>query len=460
MLDPNLAAALAACVAPGAALCGAEELVRFADPAGNLPALVLLPATAAEAAAALRLANQERVPLVPMGAGTSAPQRAGVAGAVVLASERLNRIVEVDTANLTAIVEPGVRLVDLQRATAQLGLFFPPDPPNFDSATLGGATAVDARGPRAPKYGALRDYALGLEVVLADGTALHTGAKTVKSASGYNLTHLLVGSRGTLCFYTQVTLRLLPQPAARKTLAFAFADLEGAAHAAASLFTAKVLPARLQIVDRWATAELGAGLQRDVLGNADALLICELDGSAPGVDRQTEMVIDLVGTGGTQGKASLEPAEGEALWAQLRHLKADLVRGGPVAGESSAPRDRQPEILRSIASLRARHRVAVGIVADPGTGSLHLTLSGGARNQSEVARLIAFRQAVKATCRGLDGGSSGGPDPVAQELVDGLQAAFDPNGVFSSGARCSGGRQAEQLSECESPPERGTVGDR
>jgi glycolate oxidase len=450
MLEPEVAASLAACVAPEAVLRGAEDLARFADPAGNLPDLALLPASAAEAAAVLRLANRERLSLVSRGAGTSAPRRVGVA--VVLVSERLNRVIEVDAANLTATVEPGVRLDDLQRAAARLGLFLPPDPPNVASATVGGATAVDARGPLALKYGSMRDYVLRLEAVLADGTELHTGANTVKSASGYNLTHLFVGSHGTLCFYTRLTLRLLPQPEERTTLAFAFAELAQAAGAAERLFTSGILPARLNVLDRRAGQELSAGCPLDALGSADALLLCELDGSAAGVSRQIEVVDRVVETSGSHGRKALEPAEGEAVWTRMRGLRADPIDGSPLARELLAPRGHQARLLRYLAALPVQQRAGVGIIADPGVGSLRFIASDEPRDESDVARLAAFRQTIDAAAAGLTGGDSPGPGPVAVAVVQALRAAFDPCGILSAGETGAPERQTDHTARRETSP--------
>ena len=434
MLDSGVAAELAAGVVPGAALSAPNELKDYAGPSGRSPKMVLLPGTTAEVAAVLRIANRERLPIVPRGAGTSDPEPATVEGAVVLCSERLNRILALDAANLTAAVEPGVRLGEFQLAMERRGFFFPPDPLNLEVATLGGATAVDARGPRQLKYGSLKDHVLGLEVVLADGTVLRTGANTVKSASGYDLTHLFVGSRGTLCFLTRIVVRLLPLPAARRTLAFTFDGLEAAAGAAASIIAAKVLPARLEVLDRFAVARLADACPGSCLGEAGAALLCELDGSISGVARQAEMVAGIAGEGGAS-EADLAPAAGEALWAGQRGLRADFARGRAALGELAVPRGHLEGLLRAIEVLRAQHGVRVGLAARPGAGTLVFALPAEPRGTEETARLASFRRAVAEAAYG-PGPAAGRPrSEVAQDLVCGLKAAYDPCGILNPGLR-------------------------
>ena len=193
-----------------------ETLTAYAADAlgrGHAPDLVVIPGTTTEIAAIARLCNEHRVPLVVRGAGTGYTGGAvPIAGGVVLSMERLNRILEIDQANLLAIVEPNVITADLQRAVEQVGLFYPPDPASLESSSIGGNVAECAGGPRAFKYGTTKRYVLALDAVLPSGEAIRTGSKAVKNVVGYDLTQLLVGSEGTLAIITKVTLRLGPKP--------------------------------------------------------------------------------------------------------------------------------------------------------------------------------------------------------------------------------------------------------
>ena len=196
---------------------------------GHSPDLVLLPATTQEIAAIARLCNQHRVPLVVRGAGTGYTGGAvPTAGGVVVSMERLNRILEIDEANLLAVVEPHVITGDLQRAVARVGLYYPPDPASLETSSLGGNVAECAGGPRAFKYGTTKQYVLALEAVLPTGEIVKTGSKAMKNVVGYDLTRLLVGSEGTLAIITKITLRLIPMPPARATLLALFADVHTA----------------------------------------------------------------------------------------------------------------------------------------------------------------------------------------------------------------------------------------
>src|SRR5688572_13000728 len=208
----------------------ASSLERYGQDALGIihpPDLVLIPADSREIAAIARLCNEQRVPLVVRGAGTgytggAVPTRGGV----ILSTERLNRILDIDEANLLAVVEPGVVTAHLQRAVEAVGLFYPPDPASLESASIGGNVAECAGGPRGFKYGNTRRYVLALEAVLPTGEIIETGSKAVKNVVGYDLTQLLVGSEGTLAILTKITLRLIPKPPARSTPMALFTEVQ------------------------------------------------------------------------------------------------------------------------------------------------------------------------------------------------------------------------------------------
>src|SRR5262245_49492917 len=217
---------------------------------GHLPDLVVLPKTATEIASLARLCTQHRVPLVVRGAGTgytggAVPTRGGI----VVSLERMNRILEIDEVNLLAVVEPNVINGDLQRAVERVGLFYPPDPASLESSSIGGNVAECAGGPRAFKYGTTKRYVLALEAVLPTGEIVETGSKAVKNVVGYDLTHLLVGSEGTLAIITKITLRLIPKPPAAATLFAVFAGIPAAVDAVTALIQRRVVPAAIELID-------------------------------------------------------------------------------------------------------------------------------------------------------------------------------------------------------------------
>src|SRR5262249_32616163 len=210
--------------------------------------VVVLPATTEEVAAVVRLCAEHRMPIVPRGGGTgytggAVPTRGGV----VVAMERMNRILEIDEANLLAIVEPNVITGDLQDAVEKVGLFYPPDPASLRQSVIGGNVAECAGGPRAFKDGTTKRYVLGLEAVLPTGEVIRTGGKVVKNVVGYDLTQLLAGSEGTLAIITKIILRLVPKPPMQTTLRATFRNVESSAAAVIDIIRARVVPAALEL---------------------------------------------------------------------------------------------------------------------------------------------------------------------------------------------------------------------
>src|SRR6185436_2602612 len=212
--------------------------------------LVVLPGTTAEVADVVRACAERRIPIVPRGGGTgytggSVPTHGGV----VLSLERMNRILEIDEANLVAVVQPNVVTGDLQDAVEQVGLFYPPDPASLRQSVIGGNVAECAGGPRAFKYGTTKHFVLGLQAVLPTGEIIRTGGKVVKNVVGYDLTHLLVGSEGTLAIITKIILRLIPKPPMQVTMRAAFPSVRHAVNAVTGLVRARVVPATLELID-------------------------------------------------------------------------------------------------------------------------------------------------------------------------------------------------------------------
>ena len=247
----------------------------------GLPGAVVLPTETAEVAAVVRLAGEFGVPIVPRGAGTGlSGGAAGIEGGLTIAFTAMDRIVEIDRENLVAVVQPGIINAALKAAVAAHGLFYPPDPASFEMCSIGGNLGTNAGGLCCVKYGQTRESVLSLEVVMADGTVIRTGGKNVKDVAGYSLTHLFVGSQGTLAIITEATLKLRPAPPPRSTMLAFFPTLDGAGDAVAGIATAGLSPVTLELLDRFtinAVDEMNdLGLDR----TAAAMLMIESD--APG----------------------------------------------------------------------------------------------------------------------------------------------------------------------------------
>jgi len=445
---------LRAIVRPEQALVDPVEIACYAYDATHFthhPDIVLFPASAAEVSAIMKVANRERIPVVPRGAGTSITGGAvPVAGGIVLCSNRLNRILEIDTENLTAVVEPGVVLGQFQATVENMGLFYPPDPASLSVSTLGGNVAENAGGPRGVKYGSTKDYVLGLEVVLADGTVLHTGSRTMKTASGYDLTHLFVGSEGTLGFVTKITVRLLPLPEARQTTLAIFDRLEDAAATVSAIIAAKVLPTTLELMDDIVIDRLEAYKRAGLPRDATAVLLIEVDGSERGVARQLELVAEIARRGGAREvKVARTAAEADALWVSRRGAFAAMARSRPtiMVEDATVGRDHIPEMVATIKRLSHEYDVQVGILAHAGDGNMHPLIMTDLRDAAEMQRVERFTTELFKAALAMGGTLSGEHGignlkkqymswqhgALGVEMMRQLKAAFDPNGILNPG---------------------------
>ncbi len=267
---------------------GADALKR-----GHPADAVVLPADTSQVAKVVAACAEHRIPFVPRGAGTGYTGGAvPLHGGVVISMERMNRIIEIDEANLLAVVEPNVITGELQAAVEAVGLFYPPDPASLHMSVIGGNVAECAGGPRAFKYGTTKQYVLGLEAVLPTGEVIETGGKVVKNVVGYDLTHLLVGSEGTLAVITKIILRLVPKPPVQATLRASFNSVDDAVAAVSEVIRRRVVPAALELIDGESLEAVAKniGVRSLAPEGTAAILLLEMDGSAEAVAEDTDRV--------------------------------------------------------------------------------------------------------------------------------------------------------------------------
>ena len=337
------------------------------------PRCVLLAGTTQDVAAALDWAQRHRVPVVPRGGGTSlAGGAAAIDGCLILSTARMTSIVEVDAANELAVAEAGVFNADLDRAAAEHGLMYAPDPSSYEIATIGGNLATNAGGLRCVKYGVTRDSVLGLEIVLPGGRVLRTGRRTIKGVTGYDLTGLFVGSEGTLGVITSATLRLRPRPARYPvTVAAGFASFAAGAEAVTSILAARIRPSLLELmdsatlraIDQWKNTGFDSGVQ--------ALLIAQDDSES--ADRGGALMRELCLAAGAS-TAEVSASEGESRQLlELRRLSYPAIErlGVALVEDVCVPRTRLPEMVARIEAAAARHDVYIATVAHAGDGNLH-----------------------------------------------------------------------------------------
>jgi len=426
-----------------------EDALKRGHPAD----VVVPPGTTAEGAAIARACNEARTPMVPRGGGTGYSGGAvPIHGGVVLSLERLNRIVEIDQANLIAVVEPNVITGDLQDAVERVGLFYPPDPSSLRQSTLGGNVAECAGGPRAFKYGVTKQYVLGLEAVLPTGEIIRTGGKSVKNVVGYDLTHLIVGSEGTLAIVTQIILRLIPLPPVAATLRATFASIAAAVDAVARLVSARVVPATMELIDRDSLDAVAAYLPGRALAPAGtaALLLIEVDGLSEAVSGEAERVAAACrDAGATEVLTAHGDAERQDLWTVRRSISPALMLIASLKFNHDVvvPKARIPALFDLIDDLKRRHRLRIPSFGHVGDGNIHVNFMVDANDADEIARAHAAEDELFRGVVALEGSISGEhgigfskkaylgleltPETIA--LMKRVKAAFDPHGVLNPG---------------------------
>ncbi|CAN5761837.1 FAD-linked oxidase C-terminal domain-containing protein [soil metagenome] len=368
----------------------------------GLPLAVCFPRSTGDVVEIVRLAGKHRVPLVPRGAGTGLSGGAiAVQGGLTVVFTQMNAILEIDAANLTTTVQPGVINAELGRAVAEHGLFYPPDPASFEMCTIGGNLAENSGGLRCVKYGVTRDWVLGLEVVLADASVIRTGGKNVKDVAGYDLAGLFVGSEGTLGLITEATLRLLPMPADKLTMLAFFASVPAAGQAVAGITAAGVVPVTLELMDAFTIAAVDdvhhLGLER----SAAAMLMIESDAGGATAERELSAVeAACLGAGATSIVRAADAQEADWLRQARRAAHGALERAGVARMDDvGVPRSRIPEMLAEIERISAAHSLRVGVFGHAGDGNLHPTYiverdDPGAEAQIDAARDEIYRAAL------------------------------------------------------------------
>ncbi len=413
------------------------------------PALVVYPGGAAEVSALLKLANEHKIPVIPRGAGSnvsggSIPR----AGAMVMVLTRLNRIVVIDRKNMIAEVEAGVITADFQAEVEKLGLFYPPDPASRAFSTMGGNVAECAGGPRGAKYGVTRDYVLGLEAVLPTGEIVKTGARTMKCVAGYDLTRLITGSEGTLAVVTKAIVKLLPLPEAKRTLLAVFADMDRAAETVSQVFMAGVIPTTLELLDNIYIRNIEEYMHIGLPVEAEAVLLIEVDGDREVLDKQAGIIARICREqGATEVKVARDAKEADELWVARRAAFAAMSRVRPtIIGEDcTVPRDKIPEMVRTIRAIGEKYGIIIAVLGHAGDGNLHATILTDERNREEMARveqaaaeIFAATLAVEGTLTGEHGIGLVKKKYLPLEMGEGgmmamraIKRALDPNNILN-----------------------------
>ena len=436
-------------------LDSAEDLSVYAyDGTATLrvaPACVLLPETVQQVAAIMTVAHSQRLPVITRGSGTGlAGGAVPVEGGIVLCLVRMDRIIEVDEANLTMVVEPGVITQRVADAAAAAGLFYPPDPGSIKISTIGGNVANNSGGLRGLKYGVTRDYVMALQVVLADGQILNTGTKCVKDVAGFTLKDLFIGSEGTLGVITSINLKLIPPPAAKQTMIAHFESMTDAARTVSEIIRHKIIPCTLEFLDRVTIGcveeYVAIGLPLDV----EALLLIEVDGHPAEVAEQAAEIERLAGEhGAREVRRAHSEEEATRLASARRTAFSALARLAPtvVLEDVTVPRSELARMVSHIAQVSERYGVRIGTFGHMGDGNLHPTFLTDERDAREMGRVeqamrevFEFAVELGGTITGEHGvGLAKKPflpaaiGPVAMDITRRLKADFDPEGILNPG---------------------------
>ena len=445
---------LEAIVGPDHLLTSPEDLVCYSYDgtfAECRPDAIVSPDTTDQVAAILALAHREAISVVPRGMASGlAAGTVPFGGGLVLNLTRMNRILEIDKENLTATAQSGVITADLAAAVEREGLFYPPDPASIRQSTLGGNVACNSGGPRCLKYGVTGDYVMALEAVLPDGRVLRTGNKCLKDVTGYDLVHLLVGSEGTLAVITEVTVRLLPLPKAKRTAIAIFQDIGSASQVVNQILFAGVLPATLEIVDETAIQCVEAYLHAGLDCTAEAMLIIETDGDPESAQREIEVAARVCTQGGAREvQIARTAAESDELWRARRSVSPSLgrVRPNKLGEDIVVPRSAIPEMVRRIKRTALKHDLPIVIFGHAGDGNLHPNILFDKRDEDELERVEAAVGELFANAVDLGGTLSGehgvgvlkqpylemALGPLAIEVMRGIKRAFDPKGILNPG---------------------------
>ncbi|HVM61665.1 MAG TPA: FAD-linked oxidase C-terminal domain-containing protein [Verrucomicrobiae bacterium] len=432
-----------------------EERIAYSYDAtamlGRQPEAIVFVESAQQISEVLKLANADGFGVVPRGSGTNL-SGGTVPGesCVVLVTVKMNRILEIDSRNLTALVQPGVLTAKIDEEAAKHGLFYPPDPGSMRISTIGGNVAENSGGLRGLKYGVTRDYVLGLEVVLPTGEILRCGTKCVKDVAGYSVKDLFIGSEGTLGVVTEILLKLVPRPVARKTVLATYDSMTDAAETVSAIIAAKIIPCTLEFLDRTTIrcveeyAKIGLPL------DAEAILLMETDGHAAVVEEEAARMIDLAKRHHARNlRIAKDLAEAEQLTTARRSAFSALARVAPttILEDATVPRSELATMIAFIQQAAAKYKLKIGTFGHFGDGNLHPTFLCDERNKEEIERVhAAFREifekaiALGGTITGEHGVGLAKKEFLEQfagktslDLMRALKRTLDPNHVLNPG---------------------------
>lgn len=438
-------------------LTSKEELYIFSEDTTfyssdkKYPLCVVFPENSDQISKTVKIANDTNTPVVVRAAGTN--HCGGCIpfnNAIVICITKMNKILSIDENNLTCVVEPGVVLADLQKSVEEKGLFYPPDPSNLAVSTVGGSIALSSGGPRTFKYGTTKDYVLNLEVVLADGTIINTGANTAKNVSGYNLTQLFVGSEGTLGIVTKATLKLIPKPEAKQVLFAYFNSINDAANTVTDIISNKIVPSVIDLLDKFTLQTIEKFHPAGLLTDKEAALLIEIDGLACSIEFQQNKIVEILNKNNCAYiNVPKNEEEMEKIWTARRSSFGSTAKLAPnvVTEDIVVPRDKIPELIIEMSKIFEKYNLQACIMGHAGDGNIHPNIPFDGRDKIQVDKIEKIKNELFYLASQLGGTISGEHGigmakskymkyVVSQDemkLMKNIKIAFDKKNILNPG---------------------------
>lgn len=419
-------------------LANLEERYCYSNDASNtryeheIPDLVVFVETIEDVQKVIRYANVHNIPVIARGAGTNMVGACVCTqGGIVLNFSKMNKILEINTTNLTAIVQPGVILGDLKNVVEKENLFYPPDPSNYKVSTIGGSIAQSSGGAMSFRYGTTKDYVLSLKVVTADGNLMVLGTNTSKNAVGYHLSQLIVGSEGTLAVVVEATLKLIPKPQTKSVVLSYFNDLNSAINSVDRIISAGIFPASVDFMDKNSMSTVEGFLPTGLKIENEYLLIIDIDGSVQAVAEQKQKLDEILNLSGASAVVLTEnDAQAEGIWRARRASYAAATRLAPdvISDDIVVPRDKLSQMIKKIQDLSEKYNLKVCMVGHIGDGNIHPQFVLDLNDDEEFRRYSSAKSEMYSFANFL-GGTISAEHGVGLEKIPYLENTIDKSSL-------------------------------
>lgn len=415
-----------------------EERYAYAQDASNqrnitgLPDVVVFVESIDQVQAVVRLARKYKIPIICRGAGTNVVGACRAEhGGIVLNFSKMNKILDISLENMTATVQPGVVLGELQKAVDKIGLFYPPDPSNLAVSTIGGSIAQASGGAKTFKYGTTRDYVIDLKVVMADGEILRTGSNTIKNATGYNLNGLFVGSEGTLGIVVEATLKLIPKPEAKRVMMSYFDTVQSAVDAVNSIIEQRIFPTTLDFMDKNAIQTVEKFYPAGLLCDKEAALVVEVDGFENAIEYQQKIIVSILEKCNASAiQYSTNEEEYDKIWRARRSSMGACAKLKPnvTTDDVIVPRKNLSKLVLGIREICKKYNLDVCMVGHVGDGSIHPQIPIDYRDEDEYNRYKSAKSEIYELTASL-GGILSGEHGIGAEKRDYIDKVVSPEAL-------------------------------